>query len=566
MSAVHGGAPGKKGLLMDRSWCRHPTAIFVCCVGILLASRTNYARQAISTAPPRIVPSEPRLDDTDSSLTLSLRLPFPRIVQAASRLIPAEIPLSGNGSVGCVGVPYLIGPRIEMRQICKDVPYCDFRGCGTQKQCADVPTPVGPSIGSNNQCADYNWRATLAASAPLSLSRAGDALRVEQSIVVRGQAGVGGDLAKALSLTAKNFEAKARPGFDVRLSMDERWCPTAKVSPTMDWVSAASVEVVGRNCLSFDLGPLGRPEVCAGPANVDLTSAVNSGLSGARQELATSLAAGLTCDATRGPASRFWRTLSVPLQISDSERAFLNVTPQSAAFSGVIVDDGAVRLSLRVRAKTQIGPTAIATRPLDLPRLESSAEIGSGLDVNARITIPYEQLARMLGQAVAGRTFQHQTPLGTADVRIQEATVFPTTEGLAVGLRINADMPRQFFNTKGWVYLSGRPVVDPSGRAVTIAGLRYSLVLDSTFWSLTSTLFEGSVLALLRSHSTFDLVSLERRLASAVTNGLDRAQFEGLKLKAASPQVSLRSVVPGPQGLIVLARLLMPFEVEVVNH
>jgi hypothetical protein len=88
------------------------------------------------------------------------------------------------------------------------------------------------------------------------------------NIHVTGKAGLGGDLAAALSLSGKNIDARISAAMNVNASLDTQWCPVIKIAPVGRWVDSASVEVVGRNCAGFDLGPLGHPELCAAEDSV----------------------------------------------------------------------------------------------------------------------------------------------------------------------------------------------------------------------------------------------------------------------------------------------------------
>jgi hypothetical protein len=69
--------------------------------------------------------------------------------------------------------------------------------------CVPVPYADPPSIGTNKVCADYNWNATITRAGDPSLTRVGEALRVELPVDVHGQAGLNGDLARVLSLSGR---------------------------------------------------------------------------------------------------------------------------------------------------------------------------------------------------------------------------------------------------------------------------------------------------------------------------------------------------------------------------
>ncbi len=110
---------------------------------------------------------------------------------------------------------------------------------------------------------------------PVRIAKAGPDIQVQQNIHVTGKAGLGGDLAGVLSLSGKSFEARVSSAMNLNAGLDNRWCPIVKAAPVGRWVDSASVEVVGRSCIGFDFGPLGHPQVCAGPVNLGLADVLN---------------------------------------------------------------------------------------------------------------------------------------------------------------------------------------------------------------------------------------------------------------------------------------------------
>ena len=234
--------------------------------------------------PPSATPDIPLPPVSNSVLTLTARIPYDVLRRATEQAIPTSFLLSGAGHIGCVQVPYI----------------------------------NGFSVGTHEQCADYNWHATVTSDSQFRLVRNGDAIHVERPLRIDGQAGVGGDLARLLSLSAKNFEAKFTPGADLQFSISEQWCPVIAATPTRNWVTSAVVEAVGRNCLSIDLGPLGHPEICAGPANLDLTGQVNDQLNGSQGDLSRAAQNALPCDKLREQIARHWHSYSIAFGLRDS--------------------------------------------------------------------------------------------------------------------------------------------------------------------------------------------------------------------------------------------------------
>jgi len=83
-------------------------------------------------------------------------------------------------------------------------------------------------------------------------------------------------------------------------------------------------------------------------------------------------------------------------------------------------------------------------------------------------------LKQQLRQALANQTFQKNVPGGKVEVRIVDIDIFPSKESLALGLKIDAKTPASWFNTSGWVYLSGKPTVVKDGKAVRVESIHFA--------------------------------------------------------------------------------------------
>ena len=69
------------------------------------------ADKPLFQAPPRGGAAAPPPTVSDSVITLVAMLPYTALEQAGDAKIPASVPLSGDGHVACMNVPY-VNPRI----------------------------------------------------------------------------------------------------------------------------------------------------------------------------------------------------------------------------------------------------------------------------------------------------------------------------------------------------------------------------------------------------------------------------------------------------------------------
>lgn len=546
---------------------------YVSCVRLLSLSLVwmyGCGRADLFEAPPRgTPPSHQAPHEQLTTLTLVTRIPYDSIRTLITNQVPSSINLSGDGHVACTDVPFVDPGGIESHEKCADVPYCDIswdrQVCGTRRQCIKLPDTVRPPrIGTREQCADYAWIATVSREGLPVVARSGDAIHLELPVRIGGKAGLKGDLAALLSLSGKNFEAHLRPGVDVKLSVGADWCPAASVSPTNRWVTSASVEVVGRNCISIDLGALGHPEVCAGPVNVGLTDQANSAIEANQGNLSRLATSAFNCEAMRKAVAAQWHPWVVPLSLDESnqEASFLNVTPIGFAFSGLGMEDDAARVALKVWATTRIEPTAVEPTPLELPQISPFDSHASRLSVELSAKVPYSTIIGVLGGAIRGKDFSANTQAGRVTVHIDDVTAYTSTLGLAVGVKIDANLPGHLLNTKGWVYLVGKPKATSSGSGLQIEDLQYATVVDNGLWGLIVAVFDSQILREIRDRSTVDLKESITKSARELAAKVNAASVRGIKLSAQVPTASLEDFVLGDDALMVAVSANMDFAIE----
>jgi Domain of unknown function (DUF4403)/TIR domain len=375
-------------------------------------------------APPRGGAAAPAPTVSDSVITLVAMLPYTALEQAADTKIPASVPVSGDGHVACMNVPYVNPGNVGSHQECVDKPYLDFRGAGTEKVCVNVPDITAPSIGTRNQCADYHWNADVTKDGPVQIGKSGADIRVSQSIHVTGSAGLRGDLARALSLSGKSFDVRVASAMNLSASLNNQWCPVMRVTPVGRWVESASVEVVGRNCVGIDLGALGQPELCAGPANLGLADALNGEFDKHRDDLQRAAQNILPCDELRAKIGEQWHPFSIKIDRPGQVPLFLNIDPKTAGFSELIAEDAGIKLVLRVGAKIVLSTTELATTGGTLPPLDTASAAGGSLDVTLQAGAPYDFLKNELAAALKGKTFTKDTGAGAVEVRIDDVDLY----------------------------------------------------------------------------------------------------------------------------------------------
>lgn len=503
--------------------------------------------------PPHSVIAEPLpLPKTESVAVLTAFAPYASIRAIGDAEIPASISFVGDGSIACMDLPRVVGGHAGHHTECRNV-------LG-KKVCIDVPDFTAPHLETTKACADYHWDAILTKDGPLGAEQSGEAVRLRLPLHVTGHAGVKGDLAGILSLNGNSIDARLAPAADVKLDMGTDWCPVVKASASGRWVESASVEIVGKNCLSLPLGSFGHKDLCAGPVNLGLADVLNKTLDAHRGDMERKAAEAIRCDDVKSRITSIWRPIAIKIPMGDALPLYLNVVPRNAAFSGLIAGSDGVRLTVRLNAATSVGVQPPSSEPLPLPPLERIAVGDDGVRVSVGLDTPYELIRQQLGAHLTGREFSRSTPLGDVTVNVEEVDVYASGDSVALGLRVDAQGPTGMLDAKGWVYLSGKPVVAGDGTVLAITDLKYSAVLDNLFWKYSQPLFENEILSELGARARFDLSSKIAELSARIAAAVAGAGAKGLTLSASDTKIALTAVQVAPTRLFATATFSMKLD------
>ncbi|MET4213881.1 hypothetical protein ABIB95_008734 [Bradyrhizobium sp. LA2.1] len=236
-------------------------------------------------------------------------------------------------------------------------------------------------------------------------------------------------MAGLLSLHGKNIDVHATPRVSLSAILDKQWCPIITAQPIGSWVDDASVEVVGKNSLGIDLGPLGHPEICAGPINLGIANELNHEFDKHRDDLKKGAQSAVPCDSVKPEIESQWRPFSIKVERDKRPPLYLNIVPKSAAFSGLIPEDDRLRVAVRVGAQTVLKTAPIDTAVLPLPALDPLTADKGSLRINLRAVAPYDLLKQQLRQALADKIFRKDLPTE------KSKSAFSTSTSTQAGIR-----------------------------------------------------------------------------------------------------------------------------------
>jgi hypothetical protein len=107
-------------------------------------------------------------------------------------------------------------------------------------------------------------------------------------------------------------------------------------------------------------------------------------------------------------------------------------------------------------------------------------------------------------------------------------------------------------STRGWLYVTARPVVSPDGRAVRFADISYSRLLDSQIANVLTVMLDSAIRDRLTSAGQFDLSPTIAKAKELLSQGLAQHSKE-ISLDMGEPNLRLGRIIPGAGSLFVEA-------------
>jgi len=464
-------------------------------------------------------------------------------------------------------------------------------------------------------CSTVQWVYELKRTGDVSLLSGGDRLRLGFPFEFDGRAGIKGDLAKVLGLSAIDFDGAMNLEVDASIDVDSDWCPRIASSIDYQWVRQPRVEWVAG--LDFKV-----------------TRLLDKQLRKEFESLDERLAEVIDCDQIRDDVAKLWKAQTFPLEIDSAvsslgetvvadvvstavesvdaispeadshdaskELLHLNVMPVAAAFSGVLGDEDHLGVALRLDAKISLDSVPLDDRatnsdsqrnaprveglvnpdsvplggdsmavetgvstPSGLPKLQRIPYEVAKTDFSLLIRLPYQLLAEHAAAEVVGRSFGSETVAGAVSVTLDKLDIFPTENRLAIATTFTADLPASRGDVKGELYMTSLPVVDAGGQVLTLSDVELTPAIDSVIWNTVAKLFESRIISELEEKSSLNLArhftDLEAELLSQFADG---GKTRGARILADDLEIQLESMVPEASALALVLRATTSLDVE----
>jgi hypothetical protein len=340
-------------------------------------------------------------------------------------------------------------------------------------------------------------------------------------------------------LGMETLQAEADATLALAVDIDEHWKPVFVIRPEFDWIK---------------------------PPESRLSRLFNLPLASLAEDQATAIARRLEQQLPDLVEERFklsalirqtWDAAHMRLQISESPAAWLTLEPLGAHFLTPRADADALVLNTGFSARFSVSGDAagIPPAPAPLPRLEKEPPAVDDIRIAVPVTMDYRTVSEILSAAVRTQNYSFDTGGGTAEARIVEVLVYPSAPQVVLGLHVDLSLPRQWLDTRGWVYMSATPVFDAQTGVLELKDLRISRAVDNRWVSVASAALNARLIRELEQHARLDLAEAIDHATQAANDKL-HAQLQQMleaRLSQEPGRLAERIVVSGGLGKVEAA-------------
>ncbi|MGQ7843824.1 DUF4403 family protein [Granulosicoccus sp. 3-233] len=423
-------------------------------------------------------------------------------------------------------------PVVGERQVCKRI--IGIKACGTAQ-----------------------WDLLIERTAALQLSGVQGLITASAPLRFSGMVGIRGAAAQALGLSSLRVSGALVSTINTTLMMQADWCPQLRVDASYRWTEKPTA-------------------LWRGKLDMDLENIVNDALNKQLAALEPRINDSIDCGRFRQQLTEHWRSYSFPLEIPSPaddtnatptpgpQQVHLNIVPTGFAFSGIQTEADKLGIGFELEGTTVVASEALHPEDLDLPPLRKVDFQASRTEFNLLLRADYQQLAAVISPLVLDKTFTSDSAAGRVSVTLTQIALSGNRDGVTVALEFIAQLPGTRKNTRGELYLTATPMVDPDREQLQLQNIRLSRLLDSTLWNLVSTVFEGQIIAAIERAATLDLSTHTHRLEQALLLQLqDPARTGDLNIRADKLDIRLLGIHAEADALVARTRVSAELDIDI---
>ena len=250
-------------------------------------------------------------------------------------------------------------------------------------------------------------------------------------------------------------------------------------------------------------------------------------------------------------AAKYWYELHQVRQLGEDDLpAWLMVNPQAAYFQPVRYTEDAMVLefALATRLTTLLGQVQPPPLAEPLPPLIIGAPEQPGFNLNLPVLIHYEGIRDALAERYLGQSFA----LEQGKLTIRDVRFYASGDKLVLGAQIDARAPNRLLNTRGWVYLEGRPVIDMDQMQLRVEQLNFTRRVNNPLVSSASWVLQDSLRNQLAQALTLELAEPIEKAKTSFQERINRPIGEGFSLAGNIKDISVDQLQPRDDYLLIL--------------
>lgn len=399
------------------------------------------------------------------------------------------------------------------------------------------------------ECLTVNWSVSYNLNGRITVARDGDKIKVTVPARFAGRAGFGGQIASLISLNAKNFDGAFTISASAALKLDNHFCPVVVPGDvSFGWQNEGRIELVGRS--SFKILGIGFD---VGPWHLDIGRHFNGQIRDALRAALADSGKAIPCGSVHAELKKAWRKYSIPVSIENVPPLFVNIDPTALGTSGLLVEDAGIRVIGRMAAKVLLTPgKGSEDAKGDLPPNEPAAPGPGLLKISIPLKAPYALLQTEATKALGQKPITLRTPGGEVTLTFHGVDVFPTGNKIAVGVRFSADLPRRLFDAKGAIWVTARPIVEPSGRVVRLDEVAVTRQIDNPLWAILTVALKDTINQKVQAAARYDLEPAISNAVSGIKAAIaDPSRTGNVRFRMSDINIGLGQIVTEEQALAV---------------
>ena len=254
----------------------------------------------------------------------------------------------------------------------------------------------------------------------------------------------------------------------------------------------------------------------------------------------------------RRHADNMWERLHEPLQLSGDPEVWLRLRPTGVRFSGIHIQNDILHASVSITTMAEgvLGERPLAFPASPLPPVEERGQGSERFLGQLPLVLQYGALERQLGEFL--RVQQRWAPLPDRPdhyLTVHDVEVFPSGEDLTVGIHFTADVPDRGLDTRGAIYLQGRPIVDVSRRILSVEELTVTATTDNSAVDLALVVFDDRLQSALANALIYPFGDDYDRLLAAANSELTRSITANVSSHGELNYLDVTEIVMGDRGI-----------------